>query len=85
MKLLYFAWVRQMIGVSEEDYEAPDSAATARQLIEALRGRGPGFAEAFRDLARLRCAINQEHAGFDAAIKAGDEVAFFPPVTGGRR
>lgn len=83
VKLLYFAWVRQKVGVSEEEFAAPADVHTVSQLIDALRARGPGYDEAFRDLARLRCAVNQTHAGFDTALKPGDEVAFFPPVTGG--
>ncbi len=83
MKLLYFAWVRQNVGVAEEEFALPKGVTTVSQLIDALRARGPGYAEAFRDVSRLRCAVNQTHAGFDAALRAGDEVAFFPPVTGG--
>ena len=83
MKLLYFAWVRQKIGRSEEDIAAPASVTTVASLIDFLRRRGPGYEAAFRDPKLLRCAVNQQHSSFDAAIKAGDEIAFFPPVTGG--
>ena len=83
VKLLYFAWVRQKVGLSEEEFVAPMGVHTVSDLIDALRAREPGYDEAFRDTARLRCAVNQTHAGFDAALKSGDEVAFFPPVTGG--
>jgi len=81
--VLYFAWVRQMIGPSGETLALPDGVATVRALAENLRARGGGYAQAFADLSRLRVAVNREHAGFDAAIADGDEVAFFPPVTGG--
>ncbi len=83
MKLLYFAWVRQRIGIASEDITPPDGVTNVTALIAWLRTRGPGYARAFADLEALRVAVNQEHAGFDAAIKQGDEVAFFPPVTGG--
>ena len=83
MKLLYFAWVRQRIGSSEEDITAPPSINTVAALVEFLRRRGAGYEAAFRDLKLLRVAVNQEHAGFDARIGPNDEVAFFPPVTGG--
>jgi molybdopterin synthase sulfur carrier subunit len=83
VKLLYFAWVRQKIGVTEEEFAAPPGVQTVSQLIDALRARGPGYDAAFRDSARLRCAVNQRHASFETALNAGDEVAFFPPVTGG--
>jgi len=83
VKLLYFAWVRQRIGRSEEDLTVPASVSTVAALIEYLRGRGAGYEAAFRDAALLRCAVNQEHARFDAKIGPNDEIAFFPPVTGG--
>ena len=83
MKLLYFAWVRQKIGVGEEEFALPAGVRDVTALIEALRNRGTGYAEAFGDLSRLRCAVNQQHVDLNAPIRAGDEVAFFPPVTGG--
>ena len=83
MKLLYFAWVRQNIGKSEETMTLPAGVATIRDLARHLQARGPGYAEAFADLARLRAAANQVHVGFDTRLSDGDEIAFFPPVTGG--
>jgi molybdopterin synthase sulfur carrier subunit len=83
VKLLYFAWVRQKIGSSEEDITAPSSVTTVAALVEFLRKRGAGYEAAFRDMKLLRVAVNQEHAGFDARIGPNDEIAFFPPVTGG--
>ena len=83
MKLLYFAWVRQKIGKSEELLAMPPSVTNVSNLIEYLRRRGPNYEAAFRDPALLRVAINQQHTDFNAVIHAEDEVAFFPPVTGG--
>ena len=83
MKLLYFAWVRQKIGRSEEDLAVPASVKSVAALVDFLRTRGAGYEAAFRDMKLVRCAVNQSHVGFDAAVKADDEVAFFPPVTGG--
>lgn len=83
MKLVYFAWVRQQIGKSEEVLALPAGVATVRDLAVHLRTRGPGYAQAFADLARLRAASNQVHVGFDTPVGDGDEIAFFPPVTGG--
>jgi len=83
VKLFYFAWVRQKIGKSEETLTPPHGVATVSALAEHLRAQGGGYAEAFGELARLRAAVNQEHARFDAAIGPEDEIAFFPPVTGG--
>jgi molybdopterin synthase sulfur carrier subunit len=83
VKLLYFAWVRQKIGKTEEEYSLPGGVSNVRELIEALAARGPGYAAAFRNADSIRCAVNQEHKTFDTAIKDTDEIAFFPPVTGG--
>jgi molybdopterin synthase sulfur carrier subunit len=81
--LLYFAWVRQKIGKSEETLALPEGVATISELAAWLAKRGAGYAEAFADTKRLRAALNQEHVGFDTKVSADDEVAFFPPVTGG--
>lgn len=83
MQVLYFAWLRTKTGIGAEDVAPPAGVATVGALVDWLKTRSPGHAEAFADLAIVRCAVNQEHAGLDAPVKAGDEVAFFPPVTGG--
>lgn len=83
MKLLYFAWLRQKTGISEEDLTLPSEVTNLRQLTAFLAARGNGYAEIFGDLKCLRAAVNQEHAGFDMPIRPDDEIAFFPPVTGG--
>jgi molybdopterin synthase sulfur carrier subunit len=81
--LLYFAWVRQKIGRGEEEVELPESVKTVDDLLVWLQGRGPGYADAFADVRRVRAAVNQEHVAFAAPVRSCDEVAFFPPVTGG--
>jgi molybdopterin synthase sulfur carrier subunit len=83
VKVLYFAWLRQRIGRAEEEVSPPASVTTIAALVDFLRARGPGYAAAFEDLKLIRCAVNQEHAGMNAKLEPGDEVAFFPPVTGG--
>jgi sulfur-carrier protein len=83
VKLLYFAWVRQKIGRSEEELSVPGNVTTVAALIDFLRRRGPGYEVAFEHPERLRCAVNQQHTKFDARIGPNDEIAFFPPVTGG--
>ena len=83
MKLLYFAWVRQKIGKSEENLSLPAAVSTLRDLAQHLRGLGPGYADVFGDLTRLRAAANREHIGFDTPVGPDDEIAFFPPMTGG--
>lgn len=83
MKILYFASVRARIGKGGEDLTPPPDVKTVGQLMRFLQSRGEGYAEAFADHARVRAAVNQEHAAMDAPIAPGDEIAFFPPVTGG--
>ena len=83
MNLLYFAWLRQKLGRSEETMALPPAVGDVRGLLAHLRKLGPAYAEAFGDESRIRVAVNQRHAGFDEKIADGDEIAFFPPVTGG--
>jgi molybdopterin synthase sulfur carrier subunit len=83
MKVLYFAWLRQMVGKTEEDVSPPAEVATVAALVDWLRARSPGHAEAFANTRVVRAAVNQDFAQPDTPIAAGDEVAFFPPVTGG--
>ena len=83
MKILYFAWLRTKIGAGSEEVTPPAEIADVGGLIDWLKGRGGGYAEALDDLSLVRVAVNQEHVGLDHPVKAGDEVALFPPVTGG--
>jgi molybdopterin synthase sulfur carrier subunit len=83
VKLLYFAWVRQMVGTGEEEMALPADVRDVRGLIVHLKQKGDGYARAFADEGRIRVAVNQRHAGLDAGIAQDDEVAFFLPVTGG--
>ena len=84
MKLLYFAWVRSRIGTAEEEVAPPPEVARVADLIAWLRGRGDGYDAAFADLTAIRVAVNQEFAGPETPVGSDDEVAFFPPITGGR-
>lgn len=83
MKVLYFAWLRTKTGTGEETLVPPEDVATVAALVEWLKTRSPGHAEALADPKVVRVAVNQDYVGWDAAVKPGDEVAFFPPVTGG--
>ena len=83
MRLLYFAWLKTKIGKTEETLDPPEGVATPAALVDWLKTRGPGFAEALKDRRTLRVAVNRRHVGWDFALKPGDEVALFPPVTGG--
>lgn len=81
MNVLYFAWVRERIGVPKENVET--NAKTVADLVEELRAREERYAAAFADLSALRVAVDQELTEFDASIEGAREVAFFPPMTGG--
>ena len=83
LQLLYFAWLRERIGTGAEDLPLPPGVATVADLIAWQRARGPAHAAAFSAGNTIRCAVNQEFAGPETALRPGDEVAFFPPVTGG--
>lgn len=79
--VLYFAWVRERIGLPRETVET--DAETVAELVAELGLREERYALAFSDLTSLRVALDQELADFDAPLKGVREVAFFPPMTGG--
>ena len=79
--VLYFAWVRERVGLPRETVET--AAETVAGLVSELIDREERYALAFSDLASLRVALDQELASFDAPLKGVREVAFFPPMTGG--
>lgn len=79
--VLYFAWVRERIGLPRERVET--SAATVAELVAELSAREERYAAAFADLASLRVALDQDLSDFSAPLAGVREVAFFPPMTGG--
>ena len=81
MDILYFAWVRERIGLPKERFET--KASTVMELVEELRAREERYEAAFADLSALRVAVDQELTEFDAPLENAREVAFFPPMTGG--
>ncbi|MEL6511771.1 MAG: molybdopterin converting factor subunit 1 [Pseudomonadota bacterium] len=81
MDVLYFAWVRERIGLPKETVET--NAATVMDLVEELRAREERYEAAFADLSALRVAVDQDLTEFDAPLEGAREVAFFPPMTGG--
>lgn len=83
MKLLYFAWLREKAGVGEETVAPPSSVATVADLLDWLQARGGGFGDALADRRVVRVAVNQEYVSLNHPVRAGDEIALFPPVTGG--
>jgi len=83
MQLLYFGWVRTKIGTGRETLDPPAKITDVRGLVEWLKQRGDGYEEALKDLEIVRVAVNQEMVNLDASVSSGDEVALFPPMTGG--
>ena len=83
MKLIYFAWLRARIGCAEEEIDLPPGVKDVAGLLDWLRSRGSGYAEALRDLSVVRAAVNQNYVGLEHPVREGDEIAVFPPVTGG--
>jgi len=83
VKLLYFAWVRERVGKAEEDVELPAGVATVGELVAWLTRRGEGYAYAFENPTVIRAAIDRNHVRADARIDGAQEIAFFPPMTGG--
>lgn len=83
MRVLYFAWVRQKVGLAEEEVAPPAQVRDVAGLMAWLTDRSAGHAAAFADPRQLRAAVNQDFAAPDHPVAAHDEVAFFPPVTGG--
>ncbi len=83
MKLIYFAWVRERVGMTEEEVEPPASVKTVADLIAWLKGRGEGYAYAFEKASTVRAALDRVHAQHGAPIAGAKEIAFFPPMTGG--
>jgi sulfur-carrier protein len=82
-KILYFAWVRERVGAGEEQIELPSDVATLGGLADWLASRSEGHRAAFADRTKLRGAIDQNFAEWQASVAGAKEIAFFPPVTGG--
>jgi molybdopterin synthase sulfur carrier subunit len=83
LRLVYFAWVRERVGLTEETVTPPPGTATIADLVRWLKSRGEGYELAFENETVVRAAIDQTHAKPATAIAGAREVAFFPPMTGG--
>jgi molybdopterin synthase sulfur carrier subunit len=83
VKIIYFSWVRDKTGIGSEELTPPASVSTVASLVDWLKERGEGYQKAFADVTVIRAAVNQEHVKLDHPVGPDDEVAFFPPVTGG--
>jgi molybdopterin synthase sulfur carrier subunit len=83
VKLVYFAWVRERVGIPEEEVDPPATVATVADLVRWLKGRGEEYAYAFENEGVVRAAVDRVHAKPDAPLAGAREIAFFPPMTGG--
>lgn len=83
VKLVYFAWVRERIGVGQETVAIPSSVVTVRDLLYWLKARGEGYEQALQFPEVIRVALDHEHAEHDELIGTASEIGLFPPMTGG--
>lgn len=82
-KLVYFAWVRERIGKSEEEIVLPPSVATVADLLSHLKSLGDGYEAALQHPNVIRVALDHEHVPHGEPIGNAREIALFPPMTGG--
>ena len=83
MKILYFAWLREKVGATEEAWSLPPELRTVAELVDWLKRQSPRHDAAFQNARLVRCAVDQEFGTPDTSIAGAREIAFFPPVTGG--
>ena len=83
MKILYFSWLKEKIGLNSQEIIKPENVETVNDLITFLKEKSENHKNAFSDLNSIKVAVNQEFVDLEKKIKEKDEIAFFPPVTGG--
>ncbi len=83
INVLYFAWMREHTGTASEQITLPDGAKTVGDLLPLLMSQSAGHALALKNMAAVRVAVNRNYGDLKTVVAAGDEIAFFPPVTGG--
>jgi molybdopterin synthase sulfur carrier subunit len=83
VKVVYFAWVRERVGKSEEEIELPAEVETVAELVAWLVSKGENYQRAFESAASVRAALDRAHVKPSATIAGAREIAFFPPMTGG--
>ena len=83
MKILYFSWLREKIGLDSEEIKIPEKISDVNELVDFLKKSSEKHSIAFQNMKSIKVAVNKEFANFDKKIQDQDEIAFFPPVTGG--
>ena len=83
MKVLYFSWIKDKLGKSHEEVQVGDTIKTINDLITLLKQNNENYEDVFKDTSSIKVSINMETARFEDSIHDNDEVAFFPPMTGG--
>ena len=83
MKILYFSWLREKIGIDSEEIKISEKIGDVNELVEFLKKSSERHSIAFQNMKSIKLAVNKEFANFNTKIQDQDEIAFFPPVTGG--
>jgi sulfur-carrier protein len=83
LRLVYFARVREAVGLDAEERDLPGDVQTVGACVAWLAAQGEHYAAAFADSSRLRFALDQQMAAEEALLAGAEELAIFPPVTGG--
>tara|TARA_B100001027_G_scaffold188360_1_gene141420 strand:+ start:69 stop:320 length:252 start_codon:yes stop_codon:yes gene_type:complete len=83
MKILYFSWIKDKLEKSHEEIQLNDNTKTVNDLITLLKKNNENYEDVFKDTSSIKVSINMETARFEDSIHDNDEVAFFPPMTGG--
>ena len=83
MKILYFSWLREKIGIDSEEIKISEKISDVNELVEYLKNSSEKHLIAFQNTKLIKVSVNKEFANFDTKIQDQDEIAFFPPVTGG--
>ena len=83
MKILYFSWLREKIGLDSEEIKISEKIGDVNELVEFLKKSSEKHSIAFQDVKSIKVAVNKDFASLNTKIQDQDEIAFFPPVTGG--
>lgn len=83
MKILYFSWLREKIGLDSEEIKISEKIGDVKELVDFLKKSSEKHSIAFQNMKSIKVAVNKEFANLNTKIQDQDEIAFFPPVTGG--